>query len=162
MASPPRSLVLSAGSLGDSLLTLLALRILENQGPVTVAGTPPYLGLGADLFGVSQMTPLDPLLQALLKPEPPPKEIIDFLSSFDTLYLFFKEKDEKLVSKLSSLGVGRCFSHPGLSRIFFPRLDGRGNFGLKPPSNGPWPRRIPSFRLNSCFKTLTGKGERNF
>src|SRR5208282_5768897 len=51
-------------------------------------------------------TPLDPLLHAFLKPEPPPKEIIDFLSSFERLYLFLKEKDENLISKLSSLGLG--------------------------------------------------------
>jgi hypothetical protein len=104
MVPQTRSLVLAAGSLGDSLLTLPALRILENQGPVTVAGTPPYLALGADLFGVSQMIPLAPLLQALLKPEPPSQDVADFISSFEKVFLFFKERDEKLTGKFSGLG----------------------------------------------------------
>src|SRR5258708_39561673 len=39
-------LVLAAGSLGDSLLTLPALRLLQSRASVTVAGTSPYLSLG--------------------------------------------------------------------------------------------------------------------
>lgn len=131
MVTQPRSLVLAAGSLGDSLLTLPALRVLESQGPVTVVGTPPYLALGADLFGVSQMIPLDPLLQALLKPEPPSKDIADFLSSFERVFLFFKEKDEKLISKLSSLGIAKVFSSPQSFEDFLSSARWAGEFWLE-------------------------------
>ncbi len=107
MAIHPRQLVLAAGSLGDSLLTLPALRQLESFGPVTVSGTSSYLSLGADLFGVSQTIPLDPLLQALHKDEPLSKNNTEFLSSFDRIFLFFKEKDQKLIEKLSKSTHGQ-------------------------------------------------------
>ena len=106
MTPQTRQLVLTAGSLGDSLLTLPGLRALQKQGSVTVAGTSPYLALGSDLFGVSQVTPLDPFLQTLLNPETPQKDISNYLSAFEKVYLFFKEKDEKLIQRLLSLCTG--------------------------------------------------------
>jgi ADP-heptose:LPS heptosyltransferase len=101
MSPDPRQLVLAAGSLGDSLLTLPGLRALQALGPVTVAGTQPFLSLGAELFGIEKILPLDPLFQNLLKEETPSPENSEFLKSFDQVFLFFKEKDEKLFLKIS-------------------------------------------------------------
>ncbi len=103
MTSQPNQLILTAGSLGDSLLTLPGLRALQNLGPVTVAGTHPYSDLGAELFGVKEIIPGDPLLQTLLKDETPPNGTIDFLKSFDRIFLFFKEKDQPLIQKITNL-----------------------------------------------------------
>ena len=65
MEKQSSTLVLSAGSLGDSLLILPALQLLQSRSQVTIAGTSPYLSLGAKLLGVSGVIPLDPILQAL-------------------------------------------------------------------------------------------------
>lgn len=99
----PLSLVLAAGSLGDSLLLLPSLRFLEDRSQVTLAGTASYLSLGPELFGVHQMIPLDPLLQKLLAEGPLDSSTLGFLSGFKDLFIFFKERDGKLEAKLSAL-----------------------------------------------------------
>jgi len=96
------TLVLAAGSLGDALLTLPALRLLESRAEVTVAGTAPYESLGADLLGIHGVVPLDPLLQALLSSSAGAQQR-EFLERFRDIYLFFKEKDGALLEKLASL-----------------------------------------------------------
>jgi ADP-heptose:LPS heptosyltransferase len=99
----PLALVIAAGSLGDSLFTLPALRYLQSRGEVTVAGTQPFLSLDSDLLGISQVVPLDPLLQKLLTPGPLESSTADFLSRFKEAYVFFKDKDEPLLEKLASI-----------------------------------------------------------
>jgi len=96
MPERPSILVLAAGSLGDSVLTLPALRALQAMGEVTVAGTPPFQGLGSELLDVAKVLPLDPLLQVLLS-----KGAVDpcgpaFFKPYSDLYLFLKQRDEKL------------------------------------------------------------------
>jgi ADP-heptose:LPS heptosyltransferase len=96
MSERPSILVLAAGSLGDCVLTLPALRALQAMGEVTVAGTPPFQALGSELLGVAKVLPLDPLLQVLLS-----KGAVDpcgpaFFKPYSDLYLFFKERDAKL------------------------------------------------------------------
>ena len=99
----PTSLVLAAGGLGDSLLTLPALRFLQSRSQVTVAGTPPYLALGADLLGIQEVVPLDPILQDLFSKGPLGSRQQDFLAAFHDIFIFFKEKDEVILEKLASL-----------------------------------------------------------
>ncbi len=98
----PEILVLAAGSLGDALLTLPALRLLQSQGEVTVAGTSPYAALGEELLGIRRSIPLDPLLQELLTPGPLDSSTRDFLRTFKEVLFFLKEKDEALLQKLVS------------------------------------------------------------
>jgi ADP-heptose:LPS heptosyltransferase len=88
-------LVLAAGSLGDSILTLPALQYLQTKAPVTVAGTGPYQTLGASLSGVEEMVPLEPLLGSLYRSEPDQK-----LGRFSEVFVFFKEPDAKLEKAL--------------------------------------------------------------
>ena len=90
-------LVLAAGSLGDSMLTLPALQYLSTQGKVTLAGTNPYQILGAERFGVSQVTPLEPLLDSLYQSKKP-----DLLAQTNDLFIFFKERDPRLEKSLES------------------------------------------------------------
>lgn len=88
------TLALCAGSLGDCILTLPALQALSSRFSVTVAGTTPYLGLGADLLGVGQVVALEPLLQKLYAGQ---KEAV---APFEHLFVFFKEPDASLLSSL--------------------------------------------------------------
>ncbi len=97
------TLVLAAGSLGDSLLTLPALRLLQSRSEVTLAGTSPYLSLGAQLLGIGEVVPLEPLLQSLLSASPLDSTRRAFLARFHHIYLFFKEKDGALLEKLVAL-----------------------------------------------------------
>jgi ADP-heptose:LPS heptosyltransferase len=97
------TLVLAAGSLGDCLLTLPALRLLQSGAEVTVAGTPSYLSLGSDLLGVEETISLDALLQKLLSAGPLEPSQLEFLSAFKEVFVFFKEKDEPLFQKLVSV-----------------------------------------------------------
>jgi ADP-heptose:LPS heptosyltransferase len=94
----PSILVLAAGSLGDSILTLPALQFLQTKAPVTVAGTGPYHTLGASLLGVTQVVELEPILESLYRSQPDPK-----LSQFSEIFVFFKEKDERLEKALGTL-----------------------------------------------------------
>lgn len=97
------TLVLTAGSLGDALLTLPALRLLQSRAEITVAGTSPYQSLGVDLLGISGVVSLEPLLQALLSGSPLEPSHQTFLKRFHDIYLFFKEKDGRLLEKLAAL-----------------------------------------------------------
>ncbi len=152
MVSQPRQLVLAAGSLGDSLLTLPGLQALQYQGPVTVAGTSSYPALGSDLFGVSQMAPLEPLLQALLKTGPPSNEIADFLSSFDKIYFFFKEFDEKLSAKIASLGKGSVFSPSQTFETFLQSNRWAGEYWLETALQKPVSANDPLLQSKLNFK----------
>jgi ADP-heptose:LPS heptosyltransferase len=96
------ALVLAAGSLGDALLTLPALRLLQSRSEVTVAGTVPYQSLGADLFGIKEVVPLDPLLQALLSSSSLETTHPGFLNRFQEIFVFFKEKDPALLERLAT------------------------------------------------------------
>src|ERR1700735_3441727 len=91
-------LVLAAGSLGDSILTLPALQYLQTKAPVTLAGTGPYQSLGASLLGVEEVGPLEPLLESLYRSEPDPK-----LGRFSEVFIFFKEPDAKLEKALQTI-----------------------------------------------------------
>jgi len=99
-------LVLAAGSLGDSLLTLPALRTLSSRAEVTVAGTAPYLSLGADLLGVDRVVPLNPLLQILLSSEPRDSQK-EFWIQFKEIFFFFKDRDDLILEKLTALSGAR-------------------------------------------------------
>jgi ADP-heptose:LPS heptosyltransferase len=98
------TLVLAAGSLGDSLLTLPALKFLQSRSPVTVAGTQPYLDLGADLLGVHKVQPLEPILQKLLAEGGAEPSLEDFPAGFGEVFVFFKDRDENLARRLSQAG----------------------------------------------------------
>ena len=105
------TLVLTAGSLGDALLTLPALRLLQSRAEITVAGTSPYQSLGVDLLGISGVVSLEPLLQALLSGSPLEPSHQTFLKRFHDIYLFFKEKDGRLLEKLAALSGGNSRHH---------------------------------------------------
>jgi hypothetical protein len=97
MSNSSKTLVLTAGSLGDCVLTLPALQILQSQGPVTLAGTWPHVQLGSSLLNVEQVVPFEALLQILHSDSPLDKS---FWGSFTNLYLFFKDKDDKIAERL--------------------------------------------------------------
>jgi hypothetical protein len=99
MSTTPKTLVLTAGSLGDCVLTLPALQILQAQGPVTLAGTWPYVQLGSSLLNVKQVVPFEALSQ-ILNSDGPLDE--SFWGGFTNLYLFFKDKDDKITERLKS------------------------------------------------------------
>ena len=95
-------LVLAAGSLGDALLTLPALRYLSAGNEATVAGTSPYNSLGAGLLGLQRVIPLDPLLQILYSTGDDSSQR-DFWRAFDEIFVFFKDKDAAILEKLAAL-----------------------------------------------------------
>jgi ADP-heptose:LPS heptosyltransferase len=97
MSNPSKTLVLAAGSLGDCVLTLPALQTLQAQNPVTVAGTSSYIQLGGALLNVEKVIPLEALLQNLHSDSP-----LDpaFWNGFSNLYIFFKDKDPKIIERL--------------------------------------------------------------
>jgi ADP-heptose:LPS heptosyltransferase len=97
MSNPSKTLVLTAGSLGDCVLTLPALQILQTQGPVTVAGTWPYVQLGSSLLNVEQVIPFEAILQILHSDSALDES---FWGGFSDLYLFFKDKDDKIIERL--------------------------------------------------------------
>ncbi|HEY5040185.1 MAG TPA: glycosyltransferase family 9 protein [bacterium] len=99
MEKSSKVLVLAAGSLGDCVLTLPALQHLQSRSPVTVAGTQPYVDLGPGLLGVTDVVPLEPLLQKLYTPSE--AQEAGLLHSMDDLFLFFKDADPKLGESLS-------------------------------------------------------------
>jgi len=99
MSKPSKTLVLAAGSLGDCILTLPALQTLQTQGPVTLAGTSTYIQLGNSLLNVEKVIPLEALLQILHSDTP-----LDpaFWGSFSNLFIFFKDKDVKILERLKA------------------------------------------------------------
>lgn len=100
MSSNTTSLVLSAGSLGDLILALPALQKLQSRSTVTLAGTSPYIQMGASLLGVEKVVPLEGLLQVIHA-----DQILDktFWGGFSDVYVFFKDRDPKLVERLQGL-----------------------------------------------------------
>ena len=100
MSNTSRALVLTAGSLGDTVLTLPALQELQKHSSVTVAGTSSYHQLGAQAIGVDQVIPIEPLLQSLHVGEP---LNLNFWEAFSEVFLFFKDKDPKITARLSEL-----------------------------------------------------------
>ncbi|HVZ79300.1 MAG TPA: glycosyltransferase family 9 protein [bacterium] len=93
----PQALVLAAGSLGDCILTLPALQVLEKLTQVTVAGTSPYLQLGSLLGPHLSAVPLEPLLQKLYAGQ---DLVPSFPSGCRDLFLFFKDQDPRLMAVL--------------------------------------------------------------
>lgn len=112
------TLVLSAGSLGDALLTLPALRLLQSRAEVTVAGTAPYQSLGAELLGITRTVPLEPLLQSLLSTSPLDSPQQAFLKGFHDIYVFLKEKDGVLLEKLAANSGSQVHFPPQLFEEF--------------------------------------------
>ena len=152
-------LVLAAGSLGDSLLTLPALRLLQFRSNVTVAGTSPYLSLGAKLFGVKEVIQLDPLLQALFSKTPLSSKDQTFLTHFKEIFVFFKEKDEAILEKLASLsGIQVHFPAKSFNEFL---EEGRwaAEYWLETAFVCPLPHDSP-FRQAKLFidKTLKARG----
>ncbi len=94
------TLVLSAGSLGDSILALPALQQLQARSPVTLAGTSPYIQMGASLLGVEKVVPLEGLLQVIHADQALDKA---FWDGFSDVYVFFKDRDPKLIERLQGL-----------------------------------------------------------
>jgi len=97
MANPSKTLVFAAGSLGDCVLTLPALQVLQSHNPVTLAGTSPYIQLGSSLLNVEKVIPLEALLQNLHSDAPLDKT---FWENFTDVYVFFKDKDPKVRERL--------------------------------------------------------------
>ncbi len=139
----PLSLVIAAGSLGDSLFTLPALRFLQSRSEVTVAGTQPYLSLDSDLLGISQVVPLDPLLQNLLTPGPLEAPTAEFLSRFKEAYVFFKEKDEALVQKLASVKGLHIYIPSKPFKMFLEEARSAAEYWLETASRGSLPGESP-------------------
>jgi ADP-heptose:LPS heptosyltransferase len=99
MSNPSKTLVLAAGSLGDCILTLPALQTLQTQGPVTLAGTSSCIQLGNSLLDVEKVIPLEALLQILHSDSPLD---LNFWGNFSNLYIFFKDRDPKIIQRLKS------------------------------------------------------------
>lgn len=99
MSNLSKTLVLTAGSLGDCVLTLPALQVLQSQGPVILAGTWPYVQLGSSLLNVEQVVSFEALSQILHSNSPLDES---FWGGFSDLYLFFKDKDDKITERLKS------------------------------------------------------------
>jgi ADP-heptose:LPS heptosyltransferase len=99
MSNPSKTLVFAAGSLGDCVLTLPALQVLQSHNPVTLAGTSPYIQLGSSLLNVEKVIPLEALLQTLHSDTPLDKA---FWESFSDLYIFFKDKDPQIRQRLKN------------------------------------------------------------
>jgi len=101
----PSILVLAAGSLGDSLITLPALRCLQSRGNVTLAGTYPYLALGPKLMGVSAMTRFEMVYERVLT-----GEYSEELEAFQEIYVLLKDPDLAIETRLKRIRP----------KVFFP------------------------------------------
>jgi ADP-heptose:LPS heptosyltransferase len=99
MSHPSKTLVLAAGGLGDAILTLPALQSLQTQTSVTLAGTWPYVQLGHSLLNVERVLPFEAISQILLSDSPLDNS---FWNGFSDLYLFLKEKDDKVAERLKA------------------------------------------------------------
>jgi hypothetical protein len=97
--------ILAAGSLGDCVLTLPALQFLQSRAKVKVFGTLPFQSLGSGLLGVEEVLPLDPLLTALYHPDAPPAVFPG--DAVNEVFIFFKEKDDKLSQSLPKAFPGK-------------------------------------------------------
>ncbi len=155
----PHSLVIAAGSLGDSLFTLPALRFLQSRSEVTVAGTQSFLSLDSDFLGISRVIPLDPLLQKLLTPGPLEVSTVEFLSKFKEVYVFFKEKDEALFQKLVSVKGLHVHLPPKSFKEFLEEARWVAEYWLETAAGEPVPWESP-FRQSKLLidDTLRQKG----
>jgi ADP-heptose:LPS heptosyltransferase len=133
------TLVLTAGSLGDSLMTLPALHFLQTKAPVTIAGTFPYQALGNEMLGVDQVVPLEPLLQSLLTPGNWEPSVRDFLNGFSDIYLFFKDLDSSLEQKLSTLSQVRLHYPSQSFSDFLQEARWAGEYWLQTVMPSPLP-----------------------
>jgi len=146
MSNPSKTLVLTAGSLGDCVLTLPALQILQTQGPVTVAGTWPYVQLGSSLLNVEKVVPFEALSQ-ILRSDSPLDE--SFWGGFSDLYLLFKDKDDKIIERLKPF-KGLIIHQPAEPfEEFLKKEKWAGDYwlGLVQPNRTPG-ETIPAARLN--------------
>lgn len=139
----PLSLVITAGSLGDALLTLPAIKLLRSRSQVTVAGTSPFIALGADLLGIHQTVPLDPLLQDLLSDKPLGNAHRDFLSRFHDVFIFFKERDALILEKLASLSKIQVHFPKRLFAEFLKEARWAAEYWLECAYDGPLPEDSP-------------------
>lgn len=144
MSSSRSILVLAAGSLGDSILTLPALRALKARAPVTVAGTSPYLALGADLFGVDRVVPLEPLLQSLYSGRKEDPALVSALDGIGEVVVLFKERDPRLLEGIGSFGAVQVRFPAGSFEDFLREGRWAGDYWLEAvlqvpaPSDNPW------------------------
>jgi ADP-heptose:LPS heptosyltransferase len=105
MPNPNLALVLAAGSLGDCILTLPALHALQDRVPVSVAGTSPYIALGAGLLGVEKVIPLEPLLQEFFSADfSSPAEKAPWTEAKE-IFVFFKDQEPPLLGRLAALSA---------------------------------------------------------
>lgn len=118
-----RILVMSAGSLGDTVITLPALQALQARGDVTVAGTRHALALGPDLLGVSGMTGFEMVYERILtgarlgEPEP-----------YSEIFLFLKEPEPTFEERLAS----------HRARVFRPRRAFADHARARHPAGSFW------------------------
>jgi ADP-heptose:LPS heptosyltransferase len=146
MPKPSKTLVLTAGSLGDCVLTLPALQILQSQGSVTLAGTWPYVQLGSSLLNVEQVIPFEAILQILHS-----DSVLDesFWGSFSNLYLFFKDKDEKIINRLKPFKNLTIHQPAESFEEFLKKENWVGDYWLQlVQPNRPQTEIIPTARLN--------------
>jgi ADP-heptose:LPS heptosyltransferase len=146
MSKPSKTLVLTAGSLGDCVLTLPALQLLQAHGPVTLAGTWPYVQLGSSLLNVEQVIAFESLLQILHSDSSLDQS---FWGSFSDLYLFFKDKDEKIIERLKPF-TGLTIHQPTEPfEAFLKKEKWAGDYWLQlVQPNRPPTETIPTARLN--------------
>jgi ADP-heptose:LPS heptosyltransferase len=146
MSKPSKTLVLTAGSLGDCVLTLPALQILQTQGPVTVAGTWPYVQLGSSLLNVEQVIPFEAILQILHSDSALDES---FWGGFSDLCLFFKDKDDKIIERLKPF-KGLTIHQPAEPfEEFLKKEKWAGDYWLQlVQPNRPQTETIPTARLN--------------
>ncbi len=139
-------MVLTAGSLGDCVLTLPALQILQTQGPVTVAGTWPYVQLGSSLLNVEQVIPFEAILQILHSDSALDES---FWGGFSDLCLFFKDKDDKIIERLKPF-KGLTIHQPAEPfEEFLKKEKWAGDYWLQlVQPNRPQTETIPTARLN--------------
>ncbi len=146
MSNPSKTLVLTAGSLGDCVLTLPALQILQTQGPVTIAGTWPYVQLGSSLLNVERVIPFEAISQILHSDSPLDES---FWGVFSDLYLFFKDKDDKVIERLKPF-TGLTIHQPAEPfEEFLKKEKWAGDYWLQlVQPNHSQTETIPTARLN--------------
>jgi ADP-heptose:LPS heptosyltransferase len=141
---PNPLLILAAGSLGDALVTLPALQALSSVRPVTVAGTPSFANLGADLIGVGEVIAMEPILQSG-----------DLPPGFTEAGIFFKRDAAETAEKLSKHGRTIRWPHLSFDRYqetprkahgYWNEVASRFQPGLVFPDR-------PTLRLSESFRT---------
>ena len=139
-------MVLAAGSLGDCVLTLPALQILQSQGPVTLAGTWPYVQLGSSLLNVERVIPFEAISQILHSDSPLDES---FWSGFSDLYLFFKDKNDKIIERLKPFTDLTIYQPIEPFVEFLKKEKWAGDYWLQlVQPNRPQTKTIPTARLN--------------